>query len=156
MAAGTAAAAFPTLVPSSIFGADAPSKKIQVAQIGCGRIANEMDLPGILKHDIARVIAVCDLDSKRLAQARERVEKYYAAKQASSKAVEVAAYGDYRELLKNGDVDAGPRGGENRESIVRLIGRCDVESFEKNNSGSEDGIRKMDPLSCSAEPRAQW
>ena len=36
----------PTIIPSRVFGADAPSKKIHVGQIGCGRIANDMDLPG--------------------------------------------------------------------------------------------------------------
>ena len=50
--AGTAAAAIvPTIVPSSVLGADAPSNKIQIGQIGCGRIAHDMDMPGILKHD---------------------------------------------------------------------------------------------------------
>ena len=46
-------------------GKNAPSNKIHVGQIGCGRIANDMDMPGILKHDRARIVAVCDLDSKR-------------------------------------------------------------------------------------------
>jgi hypothetical protein len=30
-----------------------------------------MDLPGILKHDVARVIAVCDLVSKPNAHAKQ-------------------------------------------------------------------------------------
>ena len=55
----------PTIVPSSVLGANAPSYKIQIGQIGCGRIAHDMDMRGILKHDIARIVAVCDLDSKR-------------------------------------------------------------------------------------------
>lgn len=93
----------PTIVPCSVFGQGAPGSKIQIGQIGCGRIANEMDLPGILKHDIARVVAVCDLDSKRLARAKERVEKFYAGKGAT---VEVKGFGDYRELLKSGGIDA--------------------------------------------------
>ncbi len=29
----------PSIVPSSVFGANAPSNKINVGQIGCGRIA---------------------------------------------------------------------------------------------------------------------
>ncbi len=44
---------------------------------------------------------------------------------------------------------------ENRIGIVHLVGRFNVEGFKKNNSWSEDGIYKMDPLSCSAEPRAE-
>ena len=106
LAASAAASLFPTIVPSSVFGADAPSNKIQIGQIGCGRIANEMDMPGILKHNVARIVAVCDLDSKRLARAKNRVEKFYAGKTGSETALVVKAYGDYRDLLKDGRVDA--------------------------------------------------
>src|SRR6266545_2378368 len=77
IAAGVGAAAFPTILPSSVLGKDAPSNKIHIAQIGCGRIAHEMDLPGILKHDLARVVAVCDLDSKRLARGQKFVQDHY-------------------------------------------------------------------------------
>ena len=86
--AATAAAAsvFPTIVPSSVFGQDAPSKKIQIGQIGCGRIGHTMDMPGFLKQDSARIIAVCDLDSKRLDHAKTFVEGEYAKKKTSDKA----------------------------------------------------------------------
>ena len=106
MAGGAGAIALPSIVPSSVFGADAPSNKIHVGQIGCGRIANEMDMPGILKQDLARVVAVCDLDSKRLAKAKARVEKHYAGKSGSNTALEVTAYGDYHELLRDPGIDA--------------------------------------------------
>ena len=106
LAGAAGALALPTLVPASVFGQNAPSNKIHIGQIGCGRIANEMDMPGILKHDIARVVAVCDLDSKRLARAKERVEKHYAGKTGTEGALVVKAYGDYRELLKDPGIDA--------------------------------------------------
>ncbi|HOC55178.1 MAG TPA: Gfo/Idh/MocA family oxidoreductase [Verrucomicrobiota bacterium] len=106
LAMTTGAAVFPTIVPASVLGAGAPSKKIQVGQIGCGRIALTMDLPGIIKHDIARVVAVCDLDSKRLAHARKYVEGAYAKKQGGGQAVAVKTYGNYRELLKDPQIDA--------------------------------------------------
>jgi len=105
--AGTAGAlAFPTIVPSSVFGQNAPSNKIHVAHIGCGRIANDMDIPGIIKHDLARYVAVCDFDSKRLAHAKKRMERYYAAKQGSDKAMEVKTFSDFREMLKEPGIDA--------------------------------------------------
>ena len=104
---GTAGAlALPTIVPSSVFGQYAPSNKIHVAQIGCGRIANDMDLPGILKQDLARIVAVCDLDSKRAAHAQKRVEAYYAAKTGGTKAVEVKAFEDFHDLLQEKGIDA--------------------------------------------------
>jgi predicted dehydrogenase len=96
----------PTIVPSSVLGADAPSNKIQIGQIGCGRIAHDMDMPGILKHDIARIVAVCDLDSKRLQHGKAFVEGTYAKKLGNDKAVAVKTFGDYRELLRDGHVDA--------------------------------------------------
>ena len=100
------ALAGPLIVPSSLFGQTAPSKKIQVAQIGCGRIARTMDLPGILKHDLARIVAVCDLDTKRLADAQKLVEGYYAKKSGSAGAVTVKTFTDYRELLQMPGIDA--------------------------------------------------
>ena len=106
LAGAAGASLMPTIIPSSALGADAPSKKIQIGQIGCGRIANEMDMPGILRQDSARIVAVCDLDSKRLGLAKDRVEKYYAGKTGSPSALVVKAYGDYRELLKSGEIDA--------------------------------------------------
>ena len=106
LAGAACATIVPTIVPSSVLGADAPSNKIQIGQIGCGRIAHDMDMPGILKHDIARVVAVCDLDSKRLQHAKTYVEGTYAKRLGSDKAVAVKTFGDYRELLQNGHVDA--------------------------------------------------
>jgi len=105
--AGTAGALFlPTIVPSSVFGQTAPSNKIHVAQIGCGRIANDMDIPGIIKHDLARIVAVCDLDAKRAAHAKKRVEKFYAARTGSDAALEVKAFGDFRQMLQEPGIDA--------------------------------------------------
>ena len=96
----------PTIIPSSVLGADAPSNKIQIGQIGCGRIGHDMDMPGILKHDRARIVAVCDLDSKRLQHAKAYVEGAYAKKKGNASAVAVKTFGDYRELLRDGHVDA--------------------------------------------------
>ena len=54
---------------------------IQVAQIGCGRIARSLDIRGILRNsDEARYVAVCDLDSVRLADAKHLLEEAYAKK----------------------------------------------------------------------------
>ena len=84
LAAAAAASAFPTIIPSSVLGQDAPSNKIQIGQIGCGRIAHDMDMPGILKHDRARIVAVCDLDSKRLQHAKTVCRGHYAKKTGSA------------------------------------------------------------------------
>jgi len=58
-ALGTAAAVgFPSIVPASVLGKDAPSNKINIGQIGCGRIARGHDIPDTIGYDDARYIAV--------------------------------------------------------------------------------------------------
>src|SRR3984893_4756012 len=100
-----AAAGFPAIVPSSVFGQYAPSKRINVGAIGTGRISRVHDLPGILQYNDARIVAVCDLDAHRVADGKKFVEDYYAKK--SGKAYEgVKTYGNYHELLANPDIDA--------------------------------------------------
>jgi len=96
----------PTIVPSTVFGKNAPSNKINIAQIGFGRIAKGHDLAETLKFDEARIIAVADLDSNRVIKGKEFIEDYYAKKTGSKDAVNVKTYGDYREMLLNKDIDA--------------------------------------------------
>ncbi|MBI5686410.1 MAG: Gfo/Idh/MocA family oxidoreductase [Verrucomicrobia bacterium] len=102
-AVGAGALAFPNIIPARVLGADAPSKKINVLQIGCGRIGRSMDMPGILKQDGARMIAVCDLDSVRVKDGKQFAEETYAKKDIK---IDVATYGDYREALQRKDIDA--------------------------------------------------
>jgi predicted dehydrogenase len=104
LAASSVVAGFPAIVPASVFGAAAPSNRINVGAIGMGRISRGHDLPGLWKYDSARIMAVCDLDSRRLQEACTLVNGHYAA--AAGKPYDgVAAYGDFRELLANKDVD---------------------------------------------------
>lgn len=103
----TAAAALvtaPLIVPSRLFGANAPSNRIRVGQIGCGRIALGHDLPGVLRSGLADVVAVCDVDTRRIAAGKAWVEKFY--RDNALTAPEVATYGDYKELLARKDIDA--------------------------------------------------
>lgn len=96
----------PTIVPSTVFGKNAPSNKINVAQIGFGRISMGHDLAETLRYDEARIIAVADLDSNRVAKGKQFIEDYYNTKNGSKEAVNVKTYGDYREMLLNKDIDA--------------------------------------------------
>jgi len=96
---------FPAIVPSSVFGATSPSNRINVGAIGVGRIARGHDLPGIWECDDARIVAVCDLDRRRMADAQTLVNGHYAGK--TGKPYDgVTGYASYRELLANKDVDA--------------------------------------------------
>lgn len=96
---------FPSIVPSSVFGKNAPSNRINVGAIGTGRISRGHDMPGVWKYDYAQIVAVCDLDSKRADEAKVLVDDYYSKK--NGKPFDgVKTYYDYRELIQNKDIDA--------------------------------------------------
>jgi myo-inositol 2-dehydrogenase/D-chiro-inositol 1-dehydrogenase len=98
---------FPTIVPATVFGKSAPSNFIQVAQIGCGRIARGSEFPGILRNsDLARYVAVCDLDATRVQDAKETIEAAYAKKANSTKAATIRTFRNYREMLHDKSTDA--------------------------------------------------
>jgi len=102
--AATSVAAAPLIVPARLFGAQAPSNRIRVGHIGCGRIATGHDMPGVAHSGLADVVAVCDLDSHRAAAGRRVVEQLFAASRLPRPSIAVC--GDYRELLARTDVDA--------------------------------------------------
>lgn len=105
---GTLAVAmgFPAIITSRTQAAAAAAvKPLRVLQIGCGRIAHEMDIPGVLRHpQLARIVGVCDVDSKRTALAKERVTAAY--QKSLGEAPDILASGNYRELLERDDIDA--------------------------------------------------
>ena len=68
-------------------------KKVKIAVIGCGTIANNAHIPAYLKNPNVEITYFCDIIAQR---AQDAVEKY-----GCGKAVE-----DYRELLNSDEVDA--------------------------------------------------
>ena len=105
LGAAAVASGFPAIVPASVFGAQAPSNRINIGAIGTGRISRGHDLPGLWKYPSARIMAVCDLDSKRLQDAIKLVNGQY-TKTTGKPYDGVTGYAHYRELLANKDVDA--------------------------------------------------
>lgn len=96
----------PSIVPSSVFGASAPSNKINIAQIGFGRIAMTHDLPEVMKHDISRIIAIADVDRMRMKKGEEWVLNSYEKLKGKKNFVSLDLYQDYREMLFDKDIDA--------------------------------------------------
>lgn len=96
---------FPSIVPSSVFGKNAPSNRINIGAIGTGRISRIHDIPGVWKYDQAQIMAVCDLDSKRVDAAKTLINDYY-SKKTGKPYDGVKGYANYNELLQNKDVDA--------------------------------------------------
>lgn len=104
VAAGTVV--LPTIIPYKVMGKNPPGDKINIGQIGFGRIAISHDLHETFKYDDARVIAVADYDSKRLAQGKKYIEDFYAKKTGKTGYIDVKAYDDYHEILANKNIDA--------------------------------------------------
>src|SRR4030042_621337 len=104
VAAGAALLA-PSIVPASVFGAEAPSNRITLGCIGVGRQGTG-DMKEFLGLPATQVVAVCDVDAKRAANAKKTVESHY-AKQSSGGAYKgCKTYGDFRELAAQADIDA--------------------------------------------------
>jgi predicted dehydrogenase len=104
-AAAAAGLAVPMIVPSSVFGAEAPSERITLACIGVGRMGTG-DLGEALGFKQVQVVAVCDLDAKRAALAQKRIESTYAKRSPGGDYKGCAVYGNFRELLARSDIDA--------------------------------------------------
>ncbi len=102
-AAGTLAV--PTMVPSRVFAKYSPNSKINIAQIGCGRMGRG-DLGSTIRHDMCRCVAVADVDINRARDARKMVRDFYAKQAGGNKAADVKVYQDYREMLLDKDIDA--------------------------------------------------
>jgi predicted dehydrogenase len=101
-----AMAIMPNLIPSRVLGQAAPSKLINIGIIGCGRIATSMEMPGVFGlTDMARITAICDLDSKRLAHSKNKIETEY-KKRLKTDAYTVKTFSKHRDLLRDGGVDA--------------------------------------------------
>ncbi|MEJ2701990.1 MAG: Gfo/Idh/MocA family oxidoreductase [Sedimentisphaerales bacterium] len=89
-----AALALPAIVPSSVFGANAPSNRITMGCIGVGGQGSS-DMRGFKGQPGCEILAVCDVDAGH----RDK-----AAKSAGLDAN--SSYNDFRDLLARSDVDA--------------------------------------------------
>lgn len=104
-----AAAAAPMVLPSRLFGPQAPGNALRIGCIGVGRMGMG-DLKAVLARGLedglnARIVAVCDVDRNRREAAQRDVEATYQKKLPDEKPA-VAAFADYRELLARDDIDA--------------------------------------------------
>jgi predicted dehydrogenase len=102
---GAAIIGAPMIVPSTVFGQNAPSNRITIGAIGVGRISRIHDIKETIKHDDAQVVAVCDLDTKRLDAGIKLVDEHYAGKKAGGYSG-TRGYADYRQMLADKSIDA--------------------------------------------------
>ncbi len=90
----SALVAVPAIVPSSVFGAYAPSNRITIGCIGVGGQGSG-NMRGFIAKNDSEVVAVCDVDRKHLENANSK-----------AKLPESSLYNDFRELLARKDIDA--------------------------------------------------
>jgi len=88
----------PTVVPSSVFGANAPSNRIVMGAIGVGSQGTG-DMQGFLSKPEVQMVAVCDVDKAHRDSAKKIVDDQYGNGDCKS-------YLDFRELIGRGDLDA--------------------------------------------------
>src|SRR4051794_3340610 len=104
-AAAATVLAAPYFVPASVFGAAAPSNRINVGCIGVGN-QGFPNLLRFLKQKDCQVVAVCDVnrgshgykepgDFYGREPAKKEVERYYAEKNKTSKYKGCEAYNDF-------------------------------------------------------------
>lgn len=101
-AAATVAA--PSIVPSSVLGANPPSETVTMAMIGTGRQTYLRNIPLFQRQPDCRILAACDVDSWRLNEAKKKVADYNKSKHGMADGC--AAYVDYEDVLARDDVDA--------------------------------------------------
>lgn len=87
------------ILPASLRGARAPSRRVNMAMIGTGRQGTIANLRTFLGMDNVRVVAVCDVDRLRMNYARNLVDEWYDNK-------DCRAFSDFREALDMDELDA--------------------------------------------------
>jgi predicted dehydrogenase len=101
-----AAIGFPEIIPASVIGKNPPSDKINIGQIGFGRIAMTHDLAETLRYDSARVVAVADFDTVRLAKGKQFIENYYSSGTGKPGYINVKTHDNYLGIIADKNIDA--------------------------------------------------
>lgn len=98
--AGTSMLGFPTIVPSSVFGRDAPSNTLNIAAIGTGSRASSNILGNLAKRPPAgaKLRVACDCFKHKRDRFADAVNQIYGSNYCEPIA-------DFREVLQRDDVD---------------------------------------------------
>jgi len=89
---------FPSIVPSSVFGANAPSNRITMGMVGMG-LQMGGHLRGMLSRREVQVVAVCDVDQVKFQSAKQNVDGTYGNNNCD-------AYVEYENICSSPDIDA--------------------------------------------------
>jgi len=115
-AAAGAVLGFPTIIPSRVLGADAPSNRIVMGAIGVGGMGTG-DMRGMCGFKEVQMVAVCDVQKSARDSAKNWVDGRYGDSGC-------AAYNDFRELLAREDIDAVVIGTPDHWHAIQTITAC--------------------------------
>jgi predicted dehydrogenase len=99
--AAGAAVTLPTFLPRVSHAQPSANDRLQIALIGCGNIGRQ-HIGTFLGDPDVRLVAVCDVDADKRADARQRIDQHYNAADGRG----CAAYNEYERVLERDDVDA--------------------------------------------------
>jgi len=100
-----AAVALPTVVPSTVFGAAAPSRRITMGMIGMGGQMGGHFRAMLGRSDV-QVLAVCDVDRTKRENGKAQAQSAYAQAAASGTYKGCDAYLEYERVCERPDIDA--------------------------------------------------
>ena len=92
-----AAIGFPTIIPASVLGQNAPSNKITMAVFGWGMMGPS-NTGKFLQESDCQIVAACDIDKRNLEKALGTINGAY-------KNTDCKGYHDYREVMARKDID---------------------------------------------------
>ncbi len=104
---GTAASAiaFPTVLPSSVFGANAPSNRIACGVIGLGARGGG-HARAAMQMPQSQLIAVCDVYRSKCEKVKHAADRHYAKQRGAGTYKGCDMTQDFRELVARPDIDA--------------------------------------------------
>ena len=96
---------FPTIVPPTVFGQNAPSNRINMGLVGMGlQMAGHQRL--MTSRNDVQVLAVCDVVQAKRDTAKAQVERAYASRMTSGAYKGCEAYNDFERVMERKDIDA--------------------------------------------------
>lgn len=104
-ALASAVLGFPTIVPSTVLGQNAPNSRIGMGLIGLG-LMMDWHKGYMLGRDDVQVLAVCDVYRGRREAAKAAVEKAYASKAGAGAYKGCEACLDFERIMERKDIDA--------------------------------------------------
>ena len=100
----TTAAAAPLILSAKTW-ASPPSERINLAVIGIGKMGGG-HCDYLERRDQVQIVAMCDVESKRLEVGRYLIDKTYAERFGKGSYDSIQTYGDFRAIAARNDIDA--------------------------------------------------